>query len=320
MPKTKAPRSGSMQFWPRKRASRPHARLRSFSDAQGILAVAGYKAGMTHVKAFDTDKNSVTKNEQLSIPVTVIECPPLQVFAVRGYKRTQKGLRSKEQAIVGKHKHLEAPAPVSSIPDSLSSCDEIRIVLMTQPDKTGIGQKKPQLFEAALGGKNAEEQLATAKELVGKEIRASEIFKEGDYVDAHAITTGRGTQGPVKRFGIGLKAHKSEKGRRRPGSLGGWSGQQHFMYRVPMAGQTGYQQRVQYNNMVLKITDAQEVNPAGGFPHYGTVREGNDVILVRGSVPGPKKRLITLAKPIRLKKTRQAPTIDAVSTRSKQGK
>ena len=42
------------------------------------------------------------------------------------------------------------------------------------------------------------------------------VVKEGDYIDLRAITKGKGYQGPVKRFGIGLKSHKSEKGRRAP--------------------------------------------------------------------------------------------------------
>jgi large subunit ribosomal protein L3 len=148
------------------------------------------------------------------------------------------------------------------------------------------------------------------------------LFKVGDYVDFHAITTGKGYQGPVKRFGIGLKPHKSEKGRRRPGAIaGGWSAQQHTMYRVAFAGQMGYHQRVQYNNQILKVTDKpEEVNPKGGFIHYGVGRTGNEFLVVRGSVPGPKKRMITLVKAIRVKQATTVPTVEWISQESQQGK
>ncbi len=315
-----------MQFWPRKRAARPYPRIRSFADGEGLLAFAGYKMGMTHVIAFDTDKNSVTKNEQVSLPVTVLECPPLKVYSVRAYRRATHGLQvMKDIVVAGKDKHLARKTTIvkpSSLPDTFSDgADTITVILMTQPGLTGIGQKKPQLFEVHVGGKTASDQLATAKELIGKEIRASDLFTEGEYVDVRAVTKGKGFQGPVKRFGIGLTSHKSEKSRRTPGSLGGWSGQQGWMYRVAMAGQTGYHQRTQYNNQILKITgNPDEITVAGGFINYGVGRKGNEFVLVKGSVPGPKKRLVTISRAIRLKKTTAHPTIDMISLRSNQGK
>ncbi|MDD9953987.1 MAG: 50S ribosomal protein L3 [Candidatus Woesearchaeota archaeon] len=320
MAKATQPRHGSMQFWPRKRAARPYARLRNFAG-DGLTAVAGFKMGMTHVKVFDTDKNSPTKNETIALPVTILECPPLKIFSVRAYTHDAYGHKVAGEVVVAKEKHLGRKVSPTKKPSSslnFSNFDRISVLLMTQPHLTGVGQKKPQIFEVQLGG-TPEQQLETAKELIGKEIKVSDILQEGEYVDIYAITTGRGNQGPVKRFGIGLKASKSEKGRRRPGSLGGWSGQQHFMYRVAMAGQTGYHQRAQYNNKILKITDnPEEINVKGGFKGYGLGRQGNEFILLQGSVPGPSKRLITLAKPKRLHKKRAAPTVDAISLESKQ--
>ncbi len=318
-----------MQFWPRKRAKRAYPRIRNFSTtAPGLLAFAGYKMGMTQVSAYDTDKNSLTKNELITIPVTLIECPSLRLYSVRGYVMETHGLAlSQEIVVAGKDKHLARKAVPKtthpSLPESFSSAQfsTVRVLIMTQPSKTGIGQKRPEIFEVQLGGKTAKDQLAAATALVGKEIKASDLFKEGDYIDLHAVTTGRGFQGPVKRFGIGLKSHKSEKGVRRPGSLGGWSAQQHVMYRVPMAGQMGFHQRVQYNNQILKITsNPDEINVKGGFIHYGEGRKGNEFIAVSGSVPGPRKRMIALVKAIRLKKTHSVPTVDKISLESNQGK
>ena len=316
-----------MQVWPRKRAARSYARVRSFNNkAEGALAFAGYKMGMTHVMAFDSYKNSVTKNETVSLPATIIECPPLRVFSVRAYTHDHYGYKVAKEVIVGKEKNLSrkirAPKTTGALDFDASAFDDITIILMTQPALTGIGQKKPQLFEIELGGKTSSEKLEIAKGLVGRDVKASEVFKVGDYVDFHAVTTGKGYQGPVKRFGIGLKGHKSEKGRRRPGVIaGGWSAQQHTMYRVAFAGQMGYHQRVQYNNQILKITDKpEEVNPKGGFIHYGVGRTGNEFVIVKGSVPGSKKRMITMVKAVRLKQALPAPTVELISQESQQGK
>jgi len=282
--------------------------------------------GMTHVMAIDVDKNSRTKNEQISIPATILECPPLKVYAVRSYKNSTHGLKvTRDIVVAGKDKFLARKTKAikaSSLPDTFSDDSaRITVLLMTQPSKTGIGQKKPQIFEAHVGGKTVAEQLATVKELVGKDIKASELFKEGDYIDLRGVTKGKGTQGPVKRFGVSLKSHKSEKGQRGVGSTGGWSGQQGWQYRVAHAGQMGYHQRTQYNNQILKITDKpEEVNAKGGFINYGVGRQGNEFIVLRGSIPGPKKRMIALSKPIRLKKTKKVPTVERISIESTQGK
>ena len=54
-------------------------------------------------------------------------------------------------------------------------------------------------------------------------------MKDGDQLDFHCVTKGKGYQGPVKRFGIQIRARKAEKTKRGPGSLGSWKGQQQMM-------------------------------------------------------------------------------------------
>ena len=133
----------------------------------------------------------------------------------------------------------------------------------------------------------------------------------------HAITKGKGFQGPVKRFGVAIRNHKSEKTVRGPGSLGGWISQAHVMYRVAHAGQMGMHQRTHYNNLLLKIgTNPEEINPKGGFVRFGNVK--SSYVLIKGSIPGPAKRIIKLTKSIRGKKSIQIPTIQSISLESKQ--
>jgi len=148
---------------------------------------------------------------------------------------------------------------------------------------------------------------------LGKEINIGDIFKEGNQIDIHAITKGKGLQGPVKRFGMGLKSHKSEKSRRNPGSLGPWKGQVNIMWKIPYAGQTGYFQRTEFNKWLLKIGNKpEEINPKSGFVRYGIIK--NTYVIVKGSVAGPKKRLIRFNFAIRPNKKipKDAPNIKQI--------
>ena len=59
MPTKRWPRRGSLQYWPRKRAKSPVARVKAWANVKDpiLLGFAGYKAGMTHVMAVDNTKN-----------------------------------------------------------------------------------------------------------------------------------------------------------------------------------------------------------------------------------------------------------------------
>ena len=168
------------------------------------------------------------------------------------------------------------------------------------------------MFEISIGGKK-EEQLTYAKNKLGKEINIEDVFKEGQQLDIHAITKAKGVQGPVKRFGISLKSHKSEKGRRTPGSLGGWKAQGHIMWRQAKAGKMGFHVRTEHNKWLLKIGKSTEISNKSGFEHYGIIK--NPYILVKGSIIGAKKRLIRLIDPTRLNKQipQEPPTIQYIN-------
>jgi len=89
MPNIRHPRRGSLQYWPRKRAKRAYARVRTWKDLTGnkLLGFVGYKAGMTQALVRDNAPTSRVKNQSLSVPVTVIECPPLKPLSIRFYKK-----------------------------------------------------------------------------------------------------------------------------------------------------------------------------------------------------------------------------------------
>lgn len=320
MPTIRKPRCGSMQYWPRKRAKRTFARVRSFaaSSEPGLLGFAGYKVGMTHILMTDNRAKSLTKGKDIVCPVTIIECPALLTASIIFYKKTTYGLKAASAVMTSNlnkelKRRISIPKAVKKKIEDFKTADydDIRVLVYTQPKLTTIGKKKPELFEMQLGGK-IEEKLAWAKEHLGKDVQAAEILKEGQHFDIHAITKGKGLQGPMKRFGISRTSHKSEKGVRTPGNLGAWTGGKQWA--VPNAGQTGYHQRFEHNKWLIKIgTKPGEINNKKGFNRYGIVK--NPFILVKGSIAGSAKRLIILTNPIRPNKKipKESPSITYIS-------
>lgn len=328
MGKVGKPRSGSMQFWPRVRAKRQYARIRAPNapiDVKPAL-FAGYKVGMTHVQAIDNRKASPTKGIEVSYPVTVIECPPMKIMGVRFYKKAYLGQKvvadvyadKLEKEVLRKTTPSKKNIKLDAVnPDDF---DDLKIIVHTNPKITGVEKKKPEVFEIAIGGKKLD-KLNYVKENLGKDLSISDVFAEGVQLTLTSVTRGKGYQGPVKRFGVGLRNHKSEKVIRGPGSLGGWISQGHVMYRVAHAGKMGYHQRTEYNKMLLKISETNEgINVSGGYVGYGEVK--SSYVLIKGSVAGSAKRLIMMTTSKRPAKNipTQAPTIEEINLDSKQGR
>lgn len=314
-----------MQVWPRVRARRPYARVRAWAAGAEAkpLGFAGYKVGMTHAVAPNPNKHSHLAGEDIAFPVTVVAAPPLKIVGVRAYKLRPEGWVVVRDVHAKPPKYLTRKSPPPKSPPSPAldplepaSFDRLALLASTQPHLIKL-KKTPEVFEIGLGGR-PDGQLAAAKRLLDKELALTDVFGEGAVVDIHAVTKGKGYQGPVRRFGIALRPHKSEKTRRGPGSLGGWSAQGHVMYRVAHAGQMGYHQRVQYNNQVVRIgAKPEDVNVKGGFRHFGLVR--GEYLLLRGSTPGPAKRLLILTAPVRRLAQPAAPAVKYLSLASKQG-
>jgi large subunit ribosomal protein L3 len=313
-----------MQFWPRKRAASHTARVRTWAASKDAkpLGFAGYKAGMTHVVIADNRANSMTKGEEIPFPVTVIECPPLKIAAVNIYAAGYGGSKLANVILahsLDKNVHRLFPVPKNYTKTldgvKLDGIVDIRLLAVTQPHLIGL-KKTPDPVELAIGGK-LEEKLAYAKSVLGKDVNVGDVFAEGNQTDVHSVTTGRGTVGPVARFGVNIRSHKSQKTIRGPGSLGPWRGNRSWL--VAHAGQHGFHLRTEINKWLLKIgTNPAEILMKGGFKHYGIIR--SHYIMVKGSVGGPVKRLITLTQPVRPnhRVPKQAPAITYVSTASKQ--
>ena len=318
MAKLSRPRRGSLQYWPRKRASKllPSVNwsgIKLKNNNKKILGFIGYKVGMTSVFVKDNTPDSMSKNKKIVIPATIVECPPLKIFSVRFFK-DNKLLTEIISQNVDKELKKKVKLPQNSTKkfDDIKNYDNISILAYSDVKKTGI-KKSPDMIEIALGGK-LEEKISLVKEHLAKEIKIGEVFDKSQLVDIRAVTKGKGFQGAVKRYGIGLRSHKAEKGRRRSGSLGPWHPSR-VTFRVPQAGQTGLFTRANYNNKILDISNINEnnINPSQGFKHFGNIN--GDYILVMGSIQGPPKRAIVLTQPLRQTKKQSKKNYEVISLR-----
>ncbi|MFH1257586.1 MAG: 50S ribosomal protein L3, partial [Candidatus Micrarchaeota archaeon] len=134
----------------------------------------------------------------------------------------------------------------------------------------------------------------------------TDVFSDGDVVDAIAVTKGKGWQGVVKRFGVALGPRKATQRRRHGGSIGPETAGK-VMYTIPRAGQMGYHRRTDSNKRILQIGEAaknKDILPAGGFVDYGTLK--SEYLLIEGSLPGPEKRVIMLRKNYGAKPSKKA--------------
>src|SRR3989344_3202954 len=302
MGKISRPRRGSLQFWPRKRAKKilPSANwqaiLKNNSDKK-LLGFIGYKVGMLSAYVKDLTNDSMTKNKRISVPVTILECPPIKILSARFYRYGEVVsdvlAHNLDKELISK---IKLPLKHNKKIEDIKDYDDVKVIVYSIVKKTGI-KKVPDIAEIALGG-NIESKIAFVKENLGKEMLVGEAFQNMQLIDIHGVTKGHGLEGAVNRFGLSLKQHKSEKGRRRPGSLGPWHPAR-VTFRAPMAGQKGLFSRLVYNSKIISISNinSKNINPSGGFTNFGVVK--SDYIVLYGSVPGPQKRQLLITQPLR---------------------
>ena len=142
-------------------------------------------------------------------------------------------------------------------------------------DKAGVAYKK---FVREFRLENAAE-YAPAQEI------KADIFAAGDKIDATAVSKGKGFQGAIKRLGQhrGPMAHGS-KFHRHQGSNGACSSPSRVFKGKGMPGHMGHVKATVQNLEVVRV-DAE-----------------NNLLLIKGAVPGPKKSLVTIKESVKAAK------------------
>jgi large subunit ribosomal protein L3 len=311
--KYSAPRRGSIAFRPRARAKSLEARIRTWPptsvEKTALLGFAGFKAGGIHILTIDDREKTPNFGKNLMNSATVLAAPPIRIIGIRGYKGDLDGKGAifdlyaknlpKEISRKVDIKHNEKTLEMA--PSLLERSNSVMAIAAIFPADVKLPQKKPFIFEIAVSGKDITTQFNYLMTILGKEVKVSDIFQVGQFVDVSGITRGKGVEGPITRFGVKRKQHKSRKSVRAVGTLGPISPAV-VMYTVPRQGQRGFHQRTEYNKRILMISNAEKnqeqlINPHGGFKHFGLVR--GDYVVLKGSIPGVQKRLIKMRQSIR---------------------
>ncbi|GAB7366692.1 hypothetical protein MBLNU230_g0650t1 [Neophaeotheca triangularis] len=299
-----------------------------------LTASMGYKAGMTTVvRDLDRPGAKLHKKEIVEA-ATVIETPPMMVVGVVGYIETPRGLRSlttvwaehlsdelkrrfyknwyrsKKKAFTKyakKHSEADGKSITRDIERMKKYCTTVRVLAHTQIGMTPLKQKKAHLMEIQVNGGSISDKVDFAQGMFEKPVEINSIFEQDEVIDCIAVTKGGGFEGVTARWGTKKLPRKTHKGLRKVACIGAWH-PSHVQWTVARAGQNGYHHRTSVNHKIYRIgkgsdeknaaTDFDVVNktitPLGGFVHYGEVK--NDFVLLKGSVPGVKKRVMTLRK------------------------
>ena len=116
---------------------------------------------------------------------------------------------------------------------------------------------------------------------IGQEI-SLDVLEAGDHVDVHGVSKGKGFQGVIKRFGLhrGPTTHGSNY-HRRPGSMGAGTNPGRVFKNKKLAGHMGSVTRTALNLEVVKV-DVEK-----------------NAILVKGSVPGAKKAILSVTETVK---------------------
>jgi large subunit ribosomal protein L3 len=321
-------RRGSLEYWPHRRAHGQLPRVRSWrEDEEGSFSgLVAFKAGMTHVGIMD-DSLAPSKGSEVIKAVTVLEVPKTYVYGIRFYRKNHYNYKNSAMAIydetlaanLGIKKVKHGKSELQGIRDRLGEFSDVRALMFAQASSLSFGNKRTVRFEIHVGGKGIGEKLAFIEGWLGKEVKASDIIREGEYVDISSISKGKGWAGVIKRFGVARLPRKATNKVRHVGTLGPWHPPK-VTYMVPQSGHLGYNYRTELNKRVLKVgtqADANSVNPSGGYVNYGNVK--NDFIMIAGSLPGSSKRLVRLRKALRNDAPAKKIEITYISLTSKQG-
>ena len=308
--KYSAPRRGSLAYRPRGRAKSFVPRIRNWPKVQAekpiLLGFPGYKAGTAHAITIDDRAKTPNFGKPLFNLSSVLTLPDAQVVGMRLY-----GHENGQDKAISDVRQASQPS-VEKLP--LDRATRVAAVVSSVPRDVGLSQKKPIVLEVGVSGGDVKAQVEFVRGLIGKKVKFTDVFKAGMYVDVLGITKGKGFEGPITRFGVKRKQHKSRKSVRAVAVIGPWHPAA-VMYTVARAGQMGFHQRTETGKRILLVGNATSnpVTPPGGFEHFGNV--AGEYAVIRGSVPGPASRFVLVRMKERgVVKNQAPPQVIEVST------
>ena len=250
------------------------------ADKPGRPGLLGRKIGMTQV--FDSESGTV-------VPVTVIEAGPCPVTGVRtperdGYAALQIGFADKPRRLASR-----------SLRGQVANLDGRRAKKRAEAGVSPLPKAgcEPQRFVRELRGiyEGAE---------VGQ-VLTVEVFEGVEFVDITGTTKGRGTAGVMKRHGFkGQRAsHGVKKVHRHQGGTGQNTSPARVFKGKRMAGRYGNERSTMRNVKLFRVDKDQ------------------NLLLIRGAVPGPNGSFVTV---LRTNKVKRVAAAGAPSSKKKGAK
>ncbi|KAL1891239.1 60S ribosomal protein L3 [Ceratocystis pirilliformis] len=309
-----------------------------------LTAAMGYKAGMTTIVRDMDRPGAKSHKKEVVEAVSIIDTPPMVVVGLVGYIETPRGLRSlttvwaehlsdslkrrfyknwyksKKKAFT-KYAKIHSETTGASVTRELERikkyCTVVRVLAHTQINMTPLKQKKAHLMEIQVNGGSIADKVEFGHGLFEKTFDISSVFEANEVVDVIAVTKGHGYSGVTSRWGTKKLPRKTHKGLRKVACIGAWH-PAHVQWTVARSGQDGYHHRTSVNHKIYRIGKADDeasgstavditrkkITPLGGFVRYGEVK--NDFVMVKGSIPGTKKRVVTLRKSMWVHTSRRA--------------
>ncbi|MDA4117934.1 MAG: 50S ribosomal protein L3 [Thaumarchaeota archaeon] len=306
--KHSAPRRGSLAYRPRGRAGDFFPTVHTWPQIKGSPTLLGFpavKVSTIHTITMDDREKTPNFGKPRFNPTSVLAVPDTFVVGLRLYARENGADRALGEVYakslpkgVEKKSDVDPEKFIENWKQKLTGVTRMTAVVAITPRDAGLTQKKPILFEVGVGGGDIAAQLEHVGKALGKPLKFSDVFKAGGYVDVIGITKGQGFEGPVTRFGVKRKQHKSRKSVRAVGVIGPWHPAA-VMYTIARAGQMGFHQRTETGKRILSISNPKDapITPNGGFEHFGEVK--TDYALLRGTVPGANRRIVVVRYPAR---------------------
>merc|ERR1712194_990783 len=235
------------------------------------------------------------------------------------HKSKQKAFTKYQKRWSDASKGSEGAPMATEIARAKKYCQVIRAICHTQVSKVKIGQKKAHVKEIQINGGDVAKKVDFAMGLFEQEVKVADVFSQDEMIDIIGVNRGHGFNGVITRWGCSRLPRKTHRGLRKVACIGTWHPAR-VQFQVPRSGQLGYGHRTEINKKIYRIGKAVKedphgartgqdltdkgITPMGGFAHFGEVT--HDWVMLKGTVMGPKKRIITLRKSLLPQMSRRA--------------
>merc|ERR1712179_845819 len=245
---------------------------------------------------------------------------------VRNWYKTKKTCAfSKIASRYGSEKELEKMKEfMKKYCTSIRAICHTQMVVNSKKRIRSVQSKKDPIMEFQVNGGTIAEKIDFVVSKFEQDLRVKDVFNMEEMIDVICITKGKGFKGVTSRWHTKKLPRKTHKGLRKVACIGAWHPAR-IQYSVARAGQKGYHHRTEINKKIYDMRQGfhtkdgkliknnaatdydiadKSINPMGGFPHYGEVKQ--DFVMIKGCCVGPKKRVLTLRKSLLVHTKRKA--------------